>query len=91
MFEQADSLLFHKLVDHITKNGANSVETLVSLADVGQPNVIQQDLLYDEDGHCLAELRSSFHDPEAKRYNFGGKEEIDDLRRVVFDESANDP
>jgi hypothetical protein len=56
MLEQADSLLLHKLVDHVAEDGADSVEALVSLANICESNVIEKDLLYDEDGNSLAQL-----------------------------------
>jgi hypothetical protein len=56
VLEQADSLLLHQLVDHVAEYGTDSVEALVSLTDVGKPNVVKEDLLNDEDSHSLAEL-----------------------------------
>lgn len=56
MLEQADGLLLYKLVDHVAEHGADSVETLVRLADVRKPNVVQENLLHNEDGDRLAEL-----------------------------------
>ena len=34
VFEQANSLLFHQLVDHIAKDGTDSIETFIRLANV---------------------------------------------------------
>jgi len=62
VLEQADRLLFDKLVDHVAEDRADGVEALVCLANVCQTNVVQQDLLYDEDGNCLAKLRACLHD-----------------------------
>jgi hypothetical protein len=90
MLQEPHSLLVNKLSDHITENGANSVESLVGLADVLQSHVIEQDLLDDEDSNGLAELRSSLHDTEAKRNDLGSEEEVDNLCRVVLDQSADD-
>jgi hypothetical protein len=89
VLEQADSLLLDQLVDHVAKNGANSIETLIGLANVRKPNVVQQDLLYDEDGYSLTEFRSGLHDAQAKGNDLSGQEEVDDFRRIVFDERAN--
>lgn len=89
MFEQAHSLLLDKLIDHIAEHRTNGVETLVGLADVREPNIVEQDLLYDKDGDRLAELRARLHDPQAQRDDLGSKEEIDDLRGVVLDKSAD--
>ena len=90
MLEKADSLLLHKLVHHVTENRANGIESLVSLADVGEANVIQEDLLDNEDGNRLAQLRSGLHDTEAERDDFGGEKKIDDLGGVIFDQGTND-
>jgi len=46
--------------------------------------------LDDEDGDGLAELRASLHDTEAERDDLRGEEKVDDLGRVVLDQSAND-
>jgi hypothetical protein len=40
VLEQADGLLFHKLVDHVAKYGANSVKALVGLTDVGKTDIV---------------------------------------------------
>lgn len=40
MLEQADGLLLHKLVDHVAKYGAYSIEALISLTYVSKTNVI---------------------------------------------------
>lgn len=90
MLQQSDSLLLDKLVDHITKNGTDSIEALVSLANVLQSEVVKQDLLYDEDGDGFAELTTSFHDTETKRDDFGGKKEVDDFAAVILDKGTDD-
>lgn len=56
MLQQTDGLLLNELVDHIAKDRADSVETLICLTDVRKPNVIQQNLLNDEDRDGLAQL-----------------------------------
>jgi hypothetical protein len=90
MFEEADCLLFHKLRNHVAEHSAYSVETLVSLADVGKSSVVQEDLLHDEDGYSFAELRARLHDAQAERNDLRSQQEVDDLSRVVLDQSAND-
>jgi hypothetical protein len=40
VLEQADGLLFHKLVDHVAKYGAHSIKALVGLTYVGKTDVI---------------------------------------------------
>jgi hypothetical protein len=65
MLQQPHRLLVNQLSNHITEYSTDGVEALVSLADVLQAHVIEQDLLNDEDSNGLAELRSSLHDTEA--------------------------
>lgn len=90
MLQEPHSLLVNELSDHITENGANSVESLVGLADILQSHVIKQDLLNDEDSNGLAKLRSSLHDTEAERNDLSGQEEVDDFCRVILDQSTDD-
>ena len=79
MLEKTDGLLLYELVDHVAKNGTNCVKALIRLANVCETNVIQQNLLHNEDSDCLAELRTCFHDTEAKGDNLGREEEVDDF------------
>lgn len=90
MLEQAHGLLVDELGDHVGKHSADSVEAFVRLADVLQTHVVQENLLYNEDGDGLAELGTGLHDTEAQRDDLSGEEEVDDLGAVVLDESAND-
>lgn len=90
MLEQADRLLLHQLLHHIAEDGAYSVETLVRLADVVEAHVVEENFLDNENGNSLTELTASLHDAQAQRDNLRGKEEVDDIRRVVLNERAND-
>jgi hypothetical protein len=90
MLQQPNRLLVDKLCNHITQYRAHSVEPLVSLADVLQAHVVEQDLLDDEDSNSLAELGTGLHDAEAEWNNFGGEEEVDDFGAVVLDQCSND-
>jgi hypothetical protein len=65
MLKKSHRLLVNQLSDHVAKNRANGVETLVSLTNVLQAHVVKQYLLDDEDGDSFAELRASLHDTEA--------------------------
>ena len=71
MLEQANSLLFYELVDHVTKDGTDSIEALIGLANVREANVVKEYLLYDENGDGLAELGASLHDAQAERDDLG--------------------
>lgn len=79
MLEKTDGLLLYKLANHVAEDGTNCVEALVSLTDVRKTNVVEENLLYDEDGYSLAELRACFHDAQAKRDDLGRQEEVDDF------------
>ena len=56
MLEQSDGSGVLNGVDHVAEDGPNGIESLVGLADVGQADVIEEDLLDNEDGHGFAEL-----------------------------------
>ena len=90
MLKKSCSLLFHQLRHHITKNGSNGIETLVCCAYIIQSMVIQKNFLHDKDGHCFAKLGARLHYSQAQWDNFGCKEEIDHVGRIVFDKSPND-
>lgn len=64
MLKESDCLLIHKLGDHVRQHRADRVEALVSLANVLQAHVVEEDLLNDEDGNSLAELRPGLHDSQ---------------------------
>lgn len=90
MLQQPGSLLLDQLAYHVTEDGADGVESLVGGADVVQAIVVKKDLLHDEDGDGLAELRARLHDAQTERNDLGGQQEVDDLGRVVLDKGAND-
>jgi hypothetical protein len=90
MLEQANCLLLNKLVDHVAEHSADSIEALVSLADVRKTNVVEEDLLYDKDGNGFAELGTRLHYAQAQWDDLGCQEEVDDFRRIVLYECAND-
>ena len=71
MFEESDGLLLDKLSDHIAKHSAYSIESLVGVTDIAKPCVIEKNLLHDKDCYRLAQLRASFHNPQAQRDDFG--------------------
>lgn len=56
MLEQANSLLFDQLVDHVAEDCSNSIEALIRLANICETDIIQEDFLYDENGNRLAQL-----------------------------------
>jgi hypothetical protein len=89
MLEQPGSLLFDQLAHHVAENGAYGIEPLIGGADVVEAIVVKKDLLHDEDGDSLAELRPGLHNTQTERNDLGGQQEVDDLGRVVLDKSAD--
>lgn len=90
MLEQSDRLLLNQLSDHIAKDSAYSIESLICRTNVRQANVIEKDLLYNENGNGLAQFRTGLHDAETERNDLGGKEEVDDIRGVILHQGSND-
>lgn len=89
MLQQSHGLLVHQLRDHITQHSTHSVESLVRLANILKSHIVKQDLLDNKDCDRLAELGTRFHDTETERDDLGGKEEVDDVRGVIFDQRAD--
>jgi len=56
MFEESDRLSLDKLIDHVTKDGADGEKSLVSVTDVREPGLVEEDLLHDEDCYCFGEF-----------------------------------
>ena len=90
MLKKSCCLLLHQLRNHIAQDRSHSIESLICGADVVQSMIIEENLLDDEDGHCFAELRTGFHYSKAQRNDFCGQQEVDDIRRIVFDKSPDD-
>jgi len=90
VLEQTDGLLLDQLVDHVAKHGADGVEALVRLTDVGQAGIVEQDLLDDEDRDGLAQLGAGLHDAEAQGDDLRREEEVDHLGGVVLDQGPDD-
>lgn len=89
MLQQPDSLLIHKLRDHIAQHRPDRIKPLVRLANVLQAHIVQQNLLHDEDGDGFAQLAAGLHDAQAQRDDLGREQEVDDVRGVVFDQRAD--
>lgn len=71
VLEQPHSLRLHELVDHVAQYGADGVEPLIGVADVRQAGLVEEDLLHDEDGDRLGELRARLHNAQTERYDLG--------------------
>ena len=80
-----------QLDDHLAQDHGHMGEPVVGLADVIQPSLVQQDLLQDEGGHSLAQLRAALHDPQTERDDLRGEEEVDHLLLVRLHEGPDDP
>jgi len=89
MLEQPNRLLLHQLGNHVAEHSSYRIEPLVSLTDVGEPHIIQQDLLNDEDGHRLGKFGAGLHDAEAQWDDLGGQQEIDDIGGIIFDQCTD--
>ena len=90
MLEQPHRLLLHQLRDHIAQNGPNRIESLVGCANICKTNIIEQDFLDNEDGDGLAEFGAGLHDAETQGNNLGRKEEVNNIRRIIFNQRTND-
>jgi hypothetical protein len=65
-------------------------EAVVSLADVRQSAVVEQDLLENEVRNGLRQLRAALHDPQAQRDDLGGEQERDDFLLVGLHQCPDD-
>jgi hypothetical protein len=76
MFEESDRLGFDELVDHVAEDSADGEEAFVGVTNIGEPGLVEEDLLDDEDRNSFGEFRASFHDAETEGDDLGGKEEV---------------
>jgi len=91
MFEQADSLAIHKLVDHVAEHGADGVESFVGVTDVREARLVKKNLLHDEDSDGFGELRSGFHNAKAEGYDLCRKKKVNySIIVVLLHESSDD-
>ena len=84
MFEESNRLGLDELVDHIAENGTDGEEALVGVTDVGEPGLVKEYLLHDEDRDRLGKFRASLHDAETERDDLGRKEEVYDRVVVIL-------
>ena len=71
MLEQPYGLLLNELLHHVAEHGADGVETLVCVADVPEPEIVEQNFLHDEDRNRLAQLRSGLHNAQTEWDDLG--------------------
>ncbi len=84
MLEQSNRLRLDELVDHVAEDGADGEEALVSVANIGEPRFVEQDLLDDEDSDRLGEFGAGLHDAEAEWDDLCRKQEMYDRVVVVL-------
>lgn len=91
VLQQSDRTGLLDAADHVAEYGSDCVEALICLADVSEADIVEEDLLYNEDGHSLAELGARLHDAKAEGDDLRRKKECDDLRVVrLLDQRADD-
>lgn len=95
MLQQADRLLNLELRDHIRQNCSNCIKALVSLTNIVQTHVIQENLLNDKNcnlnkkrDYCFRKFTASFHNSKAERYNLSRQEEVDYFAIVILNQCS---
>lgn len=53
MLEEPNRLRFNQLVDHATQNCPDGEESFVSMTDIRQTSLVQEDFLDDEYSNCF--------------------------------------
>lgn len=81
--------MLDELCHHVAQDGSYGIEPFVSSTNICEANIVEEDFLYNEDGHGLAEFRPGLHDPEAERNDLRGQEEIDHIGRVILHQSTD--
>lgn len=89
MLEKANSLLLHKLGNHVAQNSAHGIESFIGRANIAQTDVVEKDFLHDKDSHSFAQLRSRLHDTETERDDLRGQEEVDHVGRIILHQRAD--
>lgn len=90
MLQESGGLLLDQLRHHVAQDGADGIEPLIRGTDVVESMVIKKNLLYNENGHGLAQLGTRLHDSQAQWDNLRGQEKVDHIRRVILDERSDD-
>lgn len=54
-------------------------EAFISVADVLQAQVVEQDFLHDEGCHSLGQFAARLHNAQAQRNDFSGEQESNDF------------
>jgi hypothetical protein len=90
VLQKSDRLLLDQLSDHVAEDSAHGIESLVCGTNVRQADVIEKNLLHNENGNGLAKFRAGLHDTKTEGNNLGGKEEVDNVRRVILHQGSDD-
>ena len=76
--------------NHVVEDGGYGVEPLGGGTDIAKADFVEEDLLHNEGGDRLRQLRSGLHDAEAEGYYLGLEKKINDVSVIHLDKSAND-
>lgn len=88
VLQKPHRLTLDQLAHHVAQHRSDRVEPLIGLTDVGQSELVEQDLLDDEDGDRFGQLRARLHDAKAEGDDLGRQEEVDDGGVIVLLESG---
>ena len=89
MFQQSHGLCLHESNHHITEDGADRIESFICRTNIAQTCIVEQNLLYNEDGNRLTKFAARLHDAKTKRDDLGRQEEVDHFGAVVLDKSTD--
>lgn len=70
VFKNTKGLCFNQLKNHVVEYGADGIKAFICLTNVGEAQIIQQNFLYDKDGHSFGDFCARFHDAQTKRDDF---------------------
>ena len=90
MFQEPARRFFGQRDDHFAQDHGDVGKPVISLANIIQSCLVEQDFLQNKSSHCLGKLGSRLHDSETKRYYFGGEQKIDDFLFVCLYQSPDD-
>lgn len=64
-------------------------ESVVSLTNIAEARVVQENFLQNEGSYRFAELRPTFHDPQTERNYLSGQQKGDHFLLIRFDQGSN--
>ena len=90
VLEQSRRWLFVEDAHHLRQAIGYGHEPLRRCTDVVQTDIIEQNLLQDEGGDRLGQLRSRLHRPKAQRNELGRQQKVNHMRIIDLDERSHD-